>query len=169
MRAPQIVVLEADGWLVRQMTDFANEHAWLLRGTRSTDNVMSLVGDRRPSVLVIQVEPAEEKLAAFELIATINRDCSDVPVLAVSDVKMNDADRVAWTATLFDLGARYVLFPPITRPILEDSLSGLMTAAIQRAGLTANSATTSDKPKAKPSRAKPEEEVIDLADEDLSE
>ena len=33
---------------------------------------------------------------------------------------------------LFDLGARYVLFPPLTKPVLEDLASGLMASAVRR-------------------------------------
>jgi len=53
-------------------------------------------------------------------------------VVAVADVKLPDAERAAWTAALLDLGARYVLFPPLTRPVLEDAVSGLMAATIRR-------------------------------------
>jgi biotin carboxyl carrier protein len=73
------------------------------------------------------------------------------PVVAVSDLKFNDADRVAWTAALFDLGARYALFPPLTKPVIEDVVSGLMAAAARRAGVAAAPAPVpDDKPKPKP-------------------
>lgn len=163
MRAPQIVVVEADGWIARHLNDIAAESAWLVRGTRGTDNALSLACERRPCVLFVQVDADDKQL---RLIADARRMCSDVPVVAMSDVKMSDADRVAWTAALFDLGARYVLFPPLTRPVLEDLVSGLMSAAIRRVlGDSALPAPQDAKPK--PRRVK--EEVIDLADEDVHE
>ena len=94
----------------------------------------------------------------------LRRERPDVPVVAVSDVKLNDADRVAWTAALFDLGARYVLFPPLTKPVLEDVVSGLMAAAVGRQ-IGGPPAAKPAAPKPRP-RPKSEDDVIDLADED---
>jgi DNA-binding response OmpR family regulator len=175
MRAPQIVVVEADGWIARHLGDLAAEDAWLVRGARTPDAALPLVRERGPCVLVVQVELAEDRPAPLRLVADLRRACPDVPVVAVSDVKLNDADRVAWTAALFDLGARYVLFPPLTKPVLEDVVSGLMAAAIRRAaGAAPGSPAPAGAPKSKPKprRAKPEaegDEVIDLADEELHE
>jgi DNA-binding response OmpR family regulator len=171
MRAPQLVVVEYDGWIARHLSDLATEGAWLVRGTRGVDTGLSFVRERRPCVLVVQVELAEDNLAALRLIADARRACSDVPVVAVSDVKLSDADRVAWTAALFDLGARYVLFPPLTKPVLEDVISGLMAAAIRRVGreIPAAANPPAGAPKPKRVRPKPADEVIDLADEELHE
>jgi hypothetical protein len=105
-------------------------------------------------VLLVRFEPAEEKPAPLELIANIRRQAPDTPVVAVADVKLPDAERAAWTAALFDLGARLVLFPPLTKPVLEDVASGLMTAAIRR--------VVGEAP---PAPRTGEEPVIDLADE----
>ena len=122
-------------------------------------------------MLIVQVELADDKPAALKLIADVRRTCADVPVVAVSDVKLNDADRVAWTAALFDLGARYALFPPLTKPVLEDVVSGLMAAAVRRVVGDAPEAKPGAPaaPKPKPRRARAKDEVIDLADEDLHE
>ncbi|MBY0460802.1 MAG: hypothetical protein K2V38_26070, partial [Gemmataceae bacterium] len=160
--------------------DLAAENAWLVRGARAGDTALSLARERRPSVLVVEVELADEKPAALDLVAEVSRTCPDVPVLAVSDVKFNDADRVAWTAALFDLGARYALFPPLTKPVLEDVVSGLMASATRRVigapSAAASAASTrpdppkpKPRPRPRPKRAEPDEDVIDLADEDLAE
>jgi hypothetical protein len=172
MRAPQVVVVEYDGWIARHLGDLAAESAWLVRDVRSVDTAMQLVRGRGPCVLIVQVEPADDKPAPLRLIADVRRTCSDVPVVAVSDVKLNDADRVAWTAALFDLGARFVLFPPLTKPVLEDVISGLMECAVRRViGDAPEAKSTAPAPasKPRPRRAKPKDEVIDLADEDLHE
>jgi hypothetical protein len=81
-----------------------------------------------------------------------------VPLIAVSDAKLSDPDRAAWTALLFDLGARLVLFPPITGPVLEDAVSRLMGASIRR--------TVGGEP---PPFPRPPADVIDLADEETHE
>jgi DNA-binding response OmpR family regulator len=172
MRAPQIVVVEYDGWIARHLGDLAAEGAWLVRGVRGVEAARSLVCERRPCLLIVQVELAEDKSAPLRFIADTRRDYPDVPIVAVSDVKLSDTDRVAWTAALFDLGARYVLFPPLTKPVLEDVVSGLMEAAIRR--VVGDSPPSEAKPasaalKPKRVRPKPADEVIDLADEELHE
>ncbi len=172
MRAPQIVVVEYDGWIARHLADIAAEGAWLVRGTRSVEAGLSLARERRPCVLIVQVELAEDNLTALRLIADARRECPDVPVVAASDVKLSDADRIAWTAALFDLGARYVLFPPLTKPVLEDVISGLMEAAIHRVVGVVSAAATQPTGAPKPKRVrapKPADDVIDLADEELHE
>lgn len=167
MRAPQLIVVEYDRWLARNLSDLAAEGAWLVRDARNPDDALSLVRDRGPSVLLVQVEPGDDKPAPLALVATVRRERPDVPVVAVSDVKLNDADRVAWTAALFDLGARYVLFPPLTKPVLEDVVSGLMAAAVGRQ-IGGPPAAKPAAPKPRP-RPKSDDDVIDLADEGVHE
>jgi len=173
MNAPQFVVVEFDGWIAKQLSELTIEHRWLVRETRVVDNALSLVGNRRPCVLIVQVEPTDDKPAAITLIADAHRTCPDVPVVAVGDAKLNDADRLTWTAALFDLGARYALFPPITKPVLEDVISGLMAAALRRltgAELPAPAEVEPlplPEPKRRKRRKRPKDEVIDLADEEF--
>ncbi|HEY1191116.1 MAG TPA: hypothetical protein VGE74_26010 [Gemmata sp.] len=170
MRAPQLVVVETDGWIARLLADLTTEGAWLVRPAAAAD-ALARVRDRHPSVLVVQLDPNDGAAAAgaLTLVSDASRLFPDVPVVVVSDVKFNDADRIAWTAALFDLGARYALFPPLTRPVFEDVVSGLMGAAGRRAGTTAPAAPPPSAPlKPRPPRqkAQPEEDVIDLADEE---
>jgi hypothetical protein len=154
MRFPQLIMHDADGWIVRQLSELAGESRWLLREPKTPAAVLQLHRDFRPTVLFLRVDPADDKHADIALLADIHRLNSDVAVVAVSDVKMPDADRIAWTAVLFDLGARYVLFPPLSKPILEDLASGLMTSTVKRV----MGAVLSEK--------NPAEAPIDLADED---
>lgn len=166
MRTPQVVVLEPDGWIARNLGDLAAENGWLIRRVRSVAAARSLVSDRQPCVLLVQVELSEEQLLPFQFMAEVHRNYPDVAIVVVSETKLNDADRVAWTATLFELGARFVLFPPLTRPVLEDVVSGLMTATIRRTlGEAAAPAGRTVATKASPEP----DEVIDLADEDVYE
>jgi hypothetical protein len=130
MKLPQIIVLELDGWLTKQLRELADESRWLIQQTRSIDTAMSLVRERRPAVLIVQIEPGEDKPEPLRMIAETYRTTHDVPVVAISDVKLPDAERAACTAALLDLGARFVLFPPLMKPVLEDIISGLMNASI---------------------------------------
>ena len=53
--------------------------------------------------------------------------------LLVSDVKMEGAEqRAQLSALAFDLGTRYVLFPPLQQPVIEDLVAGLMAATVRR-------------------------------------
>jgi hypothetical protein len=158
MRYPQIVTLEPDGWVAEHLREVAGENRWLVHQPRKVDAALSLVRGGRPTVLFVRVDPGEEKPEAVALIATAHRLAPDVPVVAVSDAKLSDADRAAWAAVLLDLGARYVLFPPLSRPVLEDVTSGLMAAAVGRVVGGAPPAPGPTKP--------PADEVIDLADEE---
>jgi hypothetical protein len=157
MKLPQIIVLELDGWLAKQLRELAGESRWLIQQTRMVDTALSLVRDRRPVVLIVQIEPGEDKPEPLKMIAETHRLAQDVPIVAISDVKLPDAERAAWTAALLDLGARYVLFPPLMKPVLEDIISGLMTGAI-RTSVGDNSPLP-----------KREEAIIDLANEGAEE
>lgn len=155
MRHPQLVIVAADDWLARQLGPLAGESRWLVRQPRTSDSALSLTREPgRPTVLFVLVEPGGDRTEPFALIADAHRLVPDAAVVAVSDLKLSDADRVAWTAVLLDLGARYVLFPPLSRPVLEDVASGLMAAAVRR--VVGGGA---------PPAAPPPEEVIDLAGE----
>ena len=146
---PQLVIHDPDDWLARQLADLAAESRWVVRLPKTARAALAFLHANRPSVLFTRVEPHEETAESCKLIADVNRANPDAAIVAVSDVKLPDADRIAWTAVLFDLGARYVLFPPLTKPVLEDVASGLMAAAVKRVAGTM-----------------PPSEVIDLADED---
>ncbi len=162
MKSPRVIVLELDGWLARQLRELAAESRWLIRPVRGVDTALSLALERSPAVLLVQFEPSDDKTPPLALIADVHRLAPDVPVVAVADSKLPDAERAAWTAALLDLGARYVLFPPLTKSVLEDVVSGLLTAAIRR--------VVGDEPSLPLPRpatpTKPAEKVIDLADED---
>ena len=134
----------------------ADESRWLVREPRAPDAALSLAREPGPAVLFVQIETADEKAAAVALVADVHRLAPDAPVVAASDAKMPDADRAAWTAALLDVGARHVLFPPLSQPVLEDLASGLMAAAIRR---TVGESTPLPPPAAG-------EGVIDLADEE---
>ncbi|HVL12868.1 MAG TPA: hypothetical protein VM529_09895 [Gemmata sp.] len=156
MKHPQVIVLDADGWVAKQLRELAEEGRWLVRTVRGADAALALARERCASVLLVQVELADEPAARPALVAEVCRVCPEVPVVALADAKLPDAERAAWTAALLDLGARYVLFPPITRPVLEDVVSGLMSATVRR--VVGEGAVFAPLPR----RAN----VIDLADEE---
>jgi hypothetical protein len=150
MKHPHLVVFAFDDWLAKQLRELAAESRWLLREVRQPGACLALLSDPRPTVLFAQLDPHADTAAPLALVGDVHRQSPDVAVVVVSDVKLGDDDRAAWTAAALDLGARYVLFPPLSRPVLEDVASGLMAAAVAR--------TTYD------ARPDPAEPLIDLAE-----
>jgi chemotaxis response regulator CheB len=131
MKLPQVVVYESDGWLADQVRRLAGEHSWLVRESRHADACLTHLADARPAVLLLRLE--RELLDGLTLLSQVSERAPDCPVVLVSDVKMEGAEqRAQLSALAFDLGARYVLFPPLQQPVIEDLVAGLLGAAIQR-------------------------------------
>ena len=131
MKHPQVVVSESDGWLADQVRRLAADHAWLVRESRHADACLNLLADSRPAVLLLRLE--RELMDGLTLLGQVAERAPDCPVVLVSDVKMEGAEQRAQLAALaFDLGARYVLFPPLQQPVIEDLVAGLMEATVRR-------------------------------------
>lgn len=132
MRYPHLVICAFDDWVANQLKPLVAEQKWVLRECRQPAAALAAACEPRPTVLLVQVDPNADALAPLSLVADAARAAPDVAVAVVSDAKLNEADRAAWTAAVFDLGARFVLFPPLTRPVLEDLVSGLMASVCRR-------------------------------------
>ena len=132
MRYPQVVVCAFDDWTANQLRPQAAEHRWLLRSVRQLAAARDLALEPRPTVLLVQADPAAGKPDALRLVADVHRLRPDVAVVVLSDVKLGEDERAAWAAGVYDLGARFVLVPPLTRAVLEDLVGGLMAAAVRR-------------------------------------
>lgn len=132
MRFPQIVVCAFDAWAANQLRELADGHRWLLREVRQPAAALELARQARPTVLVVQADPTADRPDPLRLVADARRLAPDAAAVVLSDVKLSDDDRASWTATVLDLGARYVLFPPLQRSVLEDLVGGLMAATLRR-------------------------------------
>jgi hypothetical protein len=154
MKSPLLVVFAPDGWLAKQLRELAAARKWLVREARQLGAAKGCL-DGRPTVLFVQFDPHKSPTDALKAIADVHLAHPDVAVVAVSDAKLPEEDRAVWSATALDLGARSVLFPPLTRPVLEDLAGSLLTAVLRRVGGPASAAT----PQA-------EADVIDLAQDD---
>lgn len=131
MQHPQIVIYEADGWLAAQVVELARENSWLIRESRQPEACLALLRDNRPAVLLVKLE--RKMIDEFKLIALIRERVPDCPIAVFSDVKFEGAAQRASLAGLaYDLGVRYVMFPPLTKTLVEDVAAGLMQATIQR-------------------------------------
>ena len=131
MKHPQVVVYESDGALAGQVRRLAGENAWLVRESRQPDACLQLLAEVRPSVLLLKLE--RELLDGLTLLGRVAERAPVCPVVLVSDVKMEGAEqRAQLSALAMDLGARYVLFPPLQTPVIEDLVAGLMGATVRR-------------------------------------
>ena len=132
MKYPQLVVCGFDDWIANQLRELASETRWLLNDVRLTTAIAGHLEALRPTVLLLQADPTSPKLDVLETLAEVHRRSPDVPIVVLSDAKLPDELRANWTASVLDLGACCVLFPPYTRLLLEDLVTGLMTATIRR-------------------------------------
>jgi hypothetical protein len=131
MKFPQVVILGFDDWLAKQLAEQAADGGWLIRDVRQPAVCRDHARENRPTVVLVQSDPHDAHAAPLNLIADIHRTTMAVAV-AVSDIKLSEDERIAWTAAALDVGARYVLFPPLTRPVLEDLVGGLMATVCRR-------------------------------------
>ncbi len=132
MKAPQIVVLSPDDWLGNQLRELVNDHRWLLREVRQLGAFAGQFADRRPSLALVQFDWRDVRTELAEAIVLLAQEHPEVAIIAVGDTKITEDHAPGWTAALLDLGCRWVLYPPLTRAVLEDLLSGWMTALTDR-------------------------------------
>lgn len=134
MRYPQVVVYETRGELASEVADLAREHSWVVRESRQPEACLNLLRSDCPSVLLLKLE--RRLVDELALLTRIQQSAPESIVIAVSDVKMeNAAQRSNLAGLVYDLGASYVLFPPLMRSTIEDLVLGLMQSAIARKGL----------------------------------
>lgn len=140
MNYPQVVIYESDGWLAAQARDLARDSGWLLREPREPDACLSLLREARTSILLLRLE--RKMIDEFNLLATVRERVPECPVIVFCDAKLDSvSQRLSIAALAYDIGARYVMFPPLTRTLVEDIVAGLMTASIQRSHPPAEAAS----------------------------
>jgi len=119
MRRAQIIVYEADGRLAELLRAPAATHGWRLRPVRHTARVLSLLRPGEGSVVVLKTGRDLER--EFAVLEQINRRYPETALVVVGD-----ADRPMLAALAWDLGARFVLFPPLPRELLPDLVTTMM-------------------------------------------
>ena len=91
---------------------------------------MNLLRQVRPAVLILKLR---DLVAEFELLAKLQEQAPEVALILVSDVKLEGSEqRLNLSGLAYDLGASYVMFPPLDGTLLEDVVSGLLEARMQR-------------------------------------
>ncbi len=121
MRYPQILVYERDGRLARLLGETAETNRWALREPRQIDHCLRLLGEGGPSTLVLRVGSKLE--AELDLLERAHRLRPDAAIFVVGDVENDPLADLAW-----DLGADFVLFPPLSRDLLPGLVSHWLAA-----------------------------------------
>jgi hypothetical protein len=126
MKSPRVVVWAFDHWLAAQLGEAVGERKWLLQSVSTHAEWVKATGSGGPCVAVVQADPTADGDRLLSAVGELHRTHPAVDVVVVCDVKLNDDDRPPWTAAALDLGARLVLYPPLTKAVLEDAVVGLM-------------------------------------------
>jgi DNA-binding NarL/FixJ family response regulator len=121
MRYPRIVVYEQDGLLARRLEPARDRNRWVLREPRGADEVLQLLREPGPSVLVLRA--GRDPVREMTLLEQAGAACPDVPAVVVTDGNDPNLVALAW-----DLGARFVLVPPLSWETLEPIVAGLLRA-----------------------------------------
>jgi hypothetical protein len=122
MRAPQIVVCESERGIAELLHGTAEVWQWPLRELRDEAAIVRALLQGGPSVLVIEVGGDVERDLA--LLGRLTWLCPEAMTVAVSNVAGAELTGLAW-----DLGADYVLAPPLPRDALLPVILGLMETA----------------------------------------
>jgi hypothetical protein len=119
VRHPQLLLYQADTRLAALLEPVAEAARWRLRKPGDLIECLEVLQRGGPDVLVIRLGRDLEG----ELV-TVERVCRLVPEAAV--VVVGEADHAALASLARDLGARFVLFPPMSLDLLPGVVTGLM-------------------------------------------
>jgi hypothetical protein len=119
VKHPQVVVYEGDGKLAALLRPLAEERKWPLREARQPGACLRLLRQGEPAVLILKAgRDLERELALLERVAWLRPRTASVVV--------GEADHAALAGLAWDLGAAFVLLPPLPRELLPDLVAGLM-------------------------------------------
>jgi hypothetical protein len=119
MHHPQLLIVENDGRLATALRPLAEGRRWVLREPRNWEACLRLLRQRGPGALVLKIgRNLEREFTLLDRVGWLSPQTGRVVV--------GDAEH-AWLAGLaWDLGADYVLLPPMGREPLADVVAGLM-------------------------------------------
>jgi DNA-binding NtrC family response regulator len=119
MRHPQILVHEKEGRLAELLRPLAERSRWALRQPRKLGTVLAYLERGGPAVLVLELgRDLEREFTLFERVAWL---CPEATVVVVAAYDTARLASLAW-----DLGAAFVLAPPLSREQLPEIVAGLM-------------------------------------------
>jgi DNA-binding NtrC family response regulator len=125
MRHPKIVVFETDGLVARQLADLIDSRRWLLREVRQVEACLKCVTRSDPVVFVLKIGRNLQR--ELSLLRDAHLQSPDTSIIVISD---NDDPLLE--ALCYDLGATFVLQPPLPRQRLAELVERVMRRCIER-------------------------------------
>jgi DNA-binding NtrC family response regulator len=123
MKHPQVVVYETDGRLAQLLRERVRASRWAMREPRQRESCLALLRDASPTVFVLKTgSKLETELGILQRVHTLLPDARSVVVGDLQNTMLAD---LAW-----DMGASFVLFPPLPHGWLPEIVVQLMQAAI---------------------------------------
>lgn len=119
MQYPQVLVYETDGRLAAQLRRAEASEGWALREPRRPESCLRLLRRGGPSVLVVKL--GHDLVRELGLLERATHLYPDTAAVVVGDAADPALAGLAW-----DLGARCVLLPPLSREHLVPIVAGLL-------------------------------------------
>lgn len=124
MRHPQVVIFEGDGTLARRLASLWERQRWAVREPRRLEGCFDLLRQPLASVFVLRLNP-KDLVNELTLLDWVTAETPAVASVVVADTTDPELIGLLW-----DLGARFVLVPPLSWDLLEPTIIGLMNAAL---------------------------------------
>lgn len=119
MRQAQLLVWDLDGPLLETVTELAQGHAVWVREVRQRKACLNLLLEGGPGILLLHLgRDIEAKLATLE---EVSRAFPEQVSIVVGDQAYPALAGLAW-----ELGARFVLFPPSPMDLLPEVVRGYL-------------------------------------------
>jgi hypothetical protein len=119
MRYPQLLVYDGDGRLAALLRPLAEQRRWSLREPRQPGACLRLLGRAGPNLLVLRAgRDLERELTLLDRVSWLHPETATVLVA--------DSDHPRLAGLAWDLGAAYVLMPPLPRDSLPEVVAALM-------------------------------------------
>ena len=122
MRYPQVLVYEADGKLAAFLREAMREQRWSLREPRSLEGCLRLLRRAGPNVMILKL--GKDLVREMTLLERVHRLFPETGIFAVGDAANTAIESLAW-----ELGAQFVLFPPLPRQELIHAITGFLKPA----------------------------------------
>ncbi len=136
MKRPTIVLRSLDDWAAQQLQPVIDAQQWKLIELHRTLAWAEQFDPYEPMVGFFQSNFADKDSTDIALLVDVAKRCPMLPIVVLSDVKLTEDDRALWTAMILDCGASLVLYPPLTRTMLEEAALGLMQERLVTLRLT---------------------------------
>jgi hypothetical protein len=122
MHSAQVLAYENDGKLTERLRPLSKERGFWLRQVRQHAACLQVLGRDAPDVLVLKLgRDLEREMSVLE---QAGRLFPDTACIVVGDSDFPGLESLAW-----DLGARFVLFPPQPLDMLPELVAHMLGAA----------------------------------------